>query len=116
SEAPTGVVRPPNAVDVSIDYCLFDLPEWFAYKNDGYDWVALPVPFLGFTPIQFAATPKVAIAFYHNPNSFYTYEGLQIFYLTAAELQSQHCTLPIAMKSYSGTVANIDADDHVTMS
>src|SRR5438309_1869383 len=84
SEGATGPVRPLNAEDVTLKFCIADTPDWFAYKNDGYDWVGARVliPFA----VTFPATPKLAIAI--HPRAVGTRNTLSVFYLSVDELKA----------------------------
>jgi hypothetical protein len=54
------VVSPPATASVTMPFCPGALPEWFAYRNEGYAWQELTPSGGGFT---FTATQRVAVAF-----------------------------------------------------
>lgn len=54
------VVAAPATASVSMAFCGGDLPAWFAYRNEGFQWQQLGPTGNGFT---FNATQRVAVAF-----------------------------------------------------
>jgi len=109
--SPTDVGRPPGAVDVSIEFCLGEGPDWLAYKNEGRDWVTIPANLLQ-SHYTFPATPKVQIAFAHD-EPLSGYSQVNLFSLTAQEAAQLRCPASLhGDKSLTGSVTrNHESDD-----
>ena len=108
--SPTDLKRPPGAVDVTMEFCSGQGPNWLAYKNDGQDWVSVPAN-LFVSSYTFPATPKITIA-YARAVAFASYAQVSVFNLTADEVQQFRCPLAVTgVKELTGTVKTINAND-----
>jgi hypothetical protein len=103
NEAVTAPPRPPNAVDVGVDFCLSP-PGFFAYKNDGYDWVSMRTGSL-ITRFDFPATPRVTVVFGSGFGSgANSVSEVHVLNVTAQELLDGLCAEGVADKRLTGLV------------
>lgn len=93
------VIAPPSTASVSIPFCSNDLPRWFAYQNEGYNWQqVLPTG----SAFNFSATQRVSIA--------YVYVGggdtqINVFSVLRDEVSSSNDRDCAGSRSYSGSIA-----------
>jgi len=98
------VVAPPSTASVSVPFCSNDVPIWFAYQNDGYNWQQVTPTGAVFI---FAATQKLTVAFtFQTASAFET----DIFNLTRAELAVSNDRDCSGSKTLSGSVAGLPSD------
>jgi hypothetical protein len=106
----TGTGRRAGTSDVSVQFCLGQGPNWFAYRNEGGDWTSLPASVFQST-YGFAATPTVTIA-YARAISFASVSQVYVLNLTAEEVDHLRCSGGSARpKQLTGSVRLPGAND-----
>ncbi|HJQ19915.1 MAG TPA: hypothetical protein VJ867_06155 [Gemmatimonadaceae bacterium] len=91
----------PSTAGLSVVFCASDIPTWFAYKNEGFEWQRVSPTSNAFT---FDATDHVSIAYVYSDA---TGNDVTVFSASRAELAASNdrdCSGP---KSLSGSVANV---------
>jgi hypothetical protein len=107
---PTDVRRLAGTVDVTMEFCLGQGPNWLAYKNEGQDWVSVPASVFQ-SSYTFPATAKVTLA-YVRAVAFASFAQVSVLNLTSDEVQQLRCPLATTgAKELTGTVKMINADD-----
>jgi len=98
---PLTVIAPPATAAISVPFCPNDLPNWFAYRNEGYGWTRVTPTGANF---NFDATDRVSIAFVWTSS---TASNLQILSSTRTELAGAPAGDCDGPKSITGTVAGL---------
>jgi hypothetical protein len=107
---PTDLKRPAGSVDVSVEFCVGQGPGWFAYRNEGADWIAVPASVFQ-SKYVFPATPKVQVA-YARLIPLVAISQLFVLNLAADEVQMLRCPTGAAgSKRLDGMVKTINAND-----
>ena len=111
---PKAPVRPPNAVDVTLRMCG-EITHWFAYKNDGYPWVSVPV-FIGQDEFTFPATPRVTIGTaYGSSSPNLSFSEMLFRNMTAAEVDSIRCDTKLFGLWSMGSSVKAQRDSDLTL-
>lgn len=105
--------RPPDAEDVTMEFCG-GLPPVFAYKNDDYEWV-FPSTFVGETAVTFPARSRVTVL---AGSAFATttvaVSDLTIYNLSRDEADSFRCSSTPAGGAQMGGFVDTDGGDDIT--
>lgn len=96
--------RPEGSVDVVMQFCASP-PSWFAYKNEGQDWILRQV-FPGQREFAFPATERVTVVTGFGFSSLsFAYSEVVVRNLTRDEANSFRCRLtPIGVSQMTGLV------------
>ena len=103
--------RPPDAVDVTMQFC--DQPvALFAYKNEGYDWVVRTSNF-GIVELTFPAREKVTVVTgFGLQDLSFALSRVTVRNMTAAEADAFKCRLtPLGLSTMSGLVQTPSTND-----
>lgn len=93
------VVAPPSTASVSIPFCSNDMPLWFAYQNEGYNWQQVTPTGSSF---NFAATQRLSVG--------YVFVGggdtqINVFSVTRAEFSASTDRDCAGSRSHTGSIA-----------
>ena len=104
--------RPPDAVDVTMQFCD-EPPLLFAYKNEGYAWVVREAGFNGLLQVTFPARAKVTVVTaIGSTGSAFAFSRVRVRNLTAAEADAFRCRLtPMGVSRMTGLVQTEETDD-----
>lgn len=95
------VTSPPTTSSVALPFCANDMPTWFAYRNEGYDWQQVAPSANVFS---FAATDRLTVAFVYASS---TQTELNVFNATRGELAASTDRDCAGTKSLSGSIAGL---------
>jgi hypothetical protein len=98
---PLTVIAPPATTAISVPFCANDVPNWFAYQNEGYGWQRVTATGANF---NFNATDRVSIAFVWASS---TSTSLQVLSTTRTELAAAPAGDCDGQKSITGTIAGL---------
>jgi hypothetical protein len=103
--------RPAGAVDVTMQFCD-QPPSWFAYKNEGEDWVLKQV-FSGQREFSFPALERVTVVTGFGLASVsFSLSDVVVRNLTADEANAFRCRLtPLGVSQMTGLVQTEKAED-----
>jgi hypothetical protein len=107
------LVRPPDAVDVTMEFCPGDAPLWIAYRNEGQPWVRAPhAPFQA--SFTFPATPRVTVAYARSNSSAST---VFVWNMESADVELFRCRQVVdgGRVQMTGSAKLIESDDQVAL-
>ena len=95
------VVAPPATASATMQFCPGDLPDWFAYRNEGFAWQQLSPTGNAFT---FNATERVAVAFVYGAPGDSDFNLYQVGRSELAFFNADQCA---GTRNYSGVVSGM---------
>ncbi|MGH7678545.1 MAG: hypothetical protein ACRENU_08780 [Gemmatimonadaceae bacterium] len=107
-----GLVRPPNALDVNVDFCAGDLPNWFAVRNEGQPWVVVSRATQQRHSIP--VSPRVTIAYGRTTAvAGSIVSSIKVLFVTAQEIEQATCGALIGSKTLYANISGSMHDDVV---
>src|SRR6185503_1522585 len=102
--------HPDDAVSVTMQFCN-QTPSWFAYKNEGFDWVLRQV-FSGQREFTFPAGERVTVVTGFGFSSLsFSFSEVVVRNITAAEANAFRCRLtPVGLLRMTGLVQTEQQD------